>query len=317
MFDVVALGEVLIDFTPQGVSERGNPLFERNPGGAPANVLACLAKLGKETAFIGKVGRDQFGTFLKQTLEENGIHTGGLVFDGQVNTTLAFVHLQPDGDRSFSFYRNPGADMNLHPEEVDFDLVRNTRIFHFGSLSLTGEPVRFTTFEALKVARDAGVLVSYDPNLREPLWESLDLAKEMIGKGMAYADVVKISEEELTFLTGLEDLEEGSKALMASFGNIRLLLVTLGPKGSYYRTADLSGEVPGFMVKAVDTTGAGDSFLGGILHGLLERDLDLDSMGEQDFLNLLLFANAGASIVTTRYGAIAVMPTMEEIQARL
>lgn len=313
MVDVVALGEVLIDFTPQGISDRGNPLFERNPGGAPANVLAYLAKLGKQTAFIGKVGQDQFGIFLKETLEKNGIHTENVIFDSEVNTTLAFVHLKEDGDRSFSFYRNPGADMNLHADEVDEKLIQDSKFLHFGSLSMTSEPVRSATFKALEVAKAAKVLISYDPNLRVPLWPTLELAKEMMLKGMAYADVVKISEEELLFLTGEAEIALGSELLLKDYPNIQLLLVTMGAEGSAFRTARDFGMVPGFKVKAVDTTGAGDSFFGGILYGILERNLDIQGMDGEACAELLTFANAGASIVTTRYGAIAVMPTLAEI----
>lgn len=317
MYDVVAIGEVLIDFTPLGKSDRGNQIFERNPGGAPANVLAYLAKLNKKTAFIGKVGNDQFGYFLKDTLCNNKIDTKGLRFDEQINTTLAFVHLKEDGDREFSFYRNPGADLNLKNDDIDYEIVKNTKILHFGSLSLTDNPARETTFKVLKYAKQHNILISYDPNLREPLWTSLEIAKEMIIEGLKYADIVKISEEELEFITGINDIEKGSNKILELYDNVKLLLVTLGSKGSYYKTNNANGFVEGFKVEAVDTTGAGDSFFGGILYKLLNLNSKIEQLTNNELDKILLFANAGASIVTTRYGAISVMPTYEEIQNKL
>ncbi|MCT4598841.1 MAG: carbohydrate kinase [Vallitalea sp.] len=317
MYDVVAIGEALIDFTPLGKSDRGNQIFERNPGGAPANVLAYLAKLNKKTAFIGKVGNDQFGYFLKDTLCNNKIDTKGLKFDEQINTTLAFVHLKEDGDREFSFYRNPGADLNLKNDDIDYEIVKNTKILHFGSLSLTDNPARATTFKVLDYAKQHNILISYDPNLRQPLWADLDLAKKMIIEGLRYADIVKISEEELDFITGIDDVEKGSDNILKLYNNIKLLFVTLGDKGSYYKTNNTDGFVGGFKVEAVDTTGAGDSFLGGILYNILTLDKKVGQLTNNDLHDIVKFSNAGASIVTTRYGAISVMPTYEEIENKL
>jgi fructokinase len=317
MYDVVAIGEALIDFTPLGQSDRGSQIFERNPGGAPANVLAYLAKLNKKTAFIGKVGNDQFGYFLKDTLCNNKIDTKGLKFDEQINTTLAFVHLKEDGDREFSFYRNPGADLNLKNDDIDYEIVKNTKILHFGSLSLTDNPARTTTFKVLDYAKQHNILISYDPNLRQPLWSDLDLAKKMIIEGLKYAHIVKISEEELQFITGINDIEKGSDKLLRLHDNVKLLLVTLGAKGSYYKTNNTDGFVEGFKVKAVDTTGAGDSFFGGILYNILTIDKKIEQLTNNDLQEMVMFSNAGASIVTTRYGVISVMPTYEEIENKL
>lgn len=315
MYDVIAIGECLIDFVPLGQSERGNDLFEKNPGGAPANVLAFLAKLNKQTGFIGKVGNDQFGKYLKQVLDQHQIDTTSLSVDHEVNTTLAFVHLKEDGDRAFSFYRNPGADINLKIEDVNFDLIKNTKILHFGSLSLTHNPARETTFRVLAYAKQQGKVISYDPNLRAPLWTNLMLAKEMMRKGMGFADIVKASEEELAFLTNEKTVEAGAQQLLNEFANIKLLLITLGSKGSCFFTKQFEGHVDGFKVKAIDTTGAGDSFLGGMLYCLLETGLKVETLSKEQLEAMLRFANAGASIVTTRYGAIASMPTKQEIEA--
>lgn len=335
MADAVALGELLIDFTPAGKSESGEvPLFEQNPGGAPANVLALLSKWNKQTAFIGKVGKDQFGRYLEKVLQDSGIDTAGLIFTGETNTTLAFVHLQEDGDRSFSFYRKPGADMMLQAEEIRRDLVEGASIFHFGSISMTDEPVKSATLAALKLARDKGVLVSYDPNLREPLWRSLDEAKKGILCGLKYADILKISEEELRFISDLNDLELGTRWLREQFG-ISFILVTLGAEGCYYRIGEFTGWQPGFRVRTVDTTGAGDAFLGAILYQVLDRlDLndqkDLDSRvddlddrikGMERMKELTLpeidemvrYANAVGALTTMKKGAIPALPGKEEV----
>ena len=207
--DVVALGELLIDFTENGISSQGNPLFEANPGGAPCNVLAMLTKLGHKTAFIGKVGNDFFGKQLEQTIMEVGIDASGLQKDDDVHTTLALVHTYPDGDRDFSFYRNPGADMMLTEEEVPEELIKGTRIFHFGTLSMTHEGVRNATKKALRAAKEAGTVISFDPNLREPLWNSLDEAKEQVLYGLGQCDILKISDNEIQWLTGEEDFTKG------------------------------------------------------------------------------------------------------------
>ena len=315
MYDVVALGELLIDFTPLGESDRGYPVFECNPGGAPTNVLACLAKLGKRTAFIGKVGDDDFGRFLHTVLVERGISTKGLVFDSEVTTTLAFVHLQPDGERSFSFFRNPGADTRLQPEDVN-EALFDAQIFHFGSLSLTHEPARSATLAGLELARRRNLLVSYDPNLRPLLWPNLEEARTRILSVMDQVDIVKLSREELEFLTGSNDLERSSDRFRQEYG-IRMLLVTLGREGCWYRMGDLSGYIPGFEVNSIDTTGAGDAFLGGMLFQVLERDKDLEEWTAEEMDESVEFANAVGALVTTRRGAIPAMPTLSEVQELL
>lgn len=315
MFDVVALGELLVDFTPAGISESGNVLFERNPGGAPANVVACLAKLGRRTGLIGKVGDDDFGRFLRQVLIDKGVSPQGLLLDPKEQTTLAFVHLQPDGERSFSFYRKPGADTRLRPEEIAQELL-DTRIFHFGSLSLTAEPARSATKAALRLVRDKNILVSYDPNLRPPLWPSLDEARGEMLDVMHMADLVKISLEELEFLTGSTDLEGASQSLQQDY-DLKMLLVTLGKDGCYYRLGDLCGHVPGFKVRSIDATGAGDAFLGAILFQIVRLDKDLAAWTADDLVASIRFANATGALATTKKGAIPAMPSLHEIKQLL
>lgn len=312
MYDVVALGELLIDFTPAGKSENGNPLFECNPGGAPANVLACLAQLGKKTAFVGKVGDDEFGRFLREVLVARGIATQGLILDAEESTTLAFVHLHADGDRSFSFYRKPGADTRLRPEEVDRSQL-DAAIFHFGSLSLTHEPARSATLTALRWAKEKGMLISYDPNLRPPLWPSLEEAKRQILAVMDQADIMKISHEELEFLMGSGDLAGASAQLCREFG-LTLLLVTLGKDGCYFRAGELAGLVPGFKVQAVDTTGAGDAFLGGLLFEVLRRDKGPKEWTSEELAESVRFANAVGALAVTRKGGIPAMPSLAQVE---
>lgn len=312
MYDVVALGELLIDFTPSGLSQAGNDLFERNPGGAPANVLAAVSKLGKSSAFLGMVGRDQFGAFLKEVLESSGIDVSGLKFSETVNTTLAFVHLNERGDRSFSFYRNPGADMMLTSDDINYDVLNNSKIFHFGSISMTHEPVRTATLAALSCAREKGIMISYDPNLRPPLWKSLEDAKEKIKLGLQYTDILKISEEELEFITGKQNLEKGSAALYDQ--GISVVLVTMGPKGCFYRYAGGIGRLHTYNTKVIDTTGAGDGFLGGVLYKLSEMSLeDMSSMSRDEFESIIDFGNAVGALATTKKGAIPAMPGLEEV----
>ncbi|SDI16749.1 fructokinase [Planococcus glaciei] len=311
MYDVVALGELLIDFTPAGKSANGNALFESNPGGAPANVLATLAKFHATTAFIGKVGKDQFGSFLGETLRKNGIDTQGLIYSKDVNTTLAFVHLKEDGDRSFQFYRSPGADIMLQEQEVDVELVQQAKIFHFGSLSMTHEPAKTATLKALQAAKAKGVLISYDPNLRPALWESLSQAKETILEGMQYADVLKLSDEELEFTTGIHDLEEGTRFLLEKF-KIKIVLVTLGAKGCFYRFGKGTGHIAGFQVDTIDTTGAGDLFFGAFLHQFLQKDASWEAIQAEELETMILFANAVAALGTTKKGAIPAIPSLDE-----
>lgn len=309
--DVVSLGELLIDFTVNGKSEQGNFMFEANPGGAPCNVLAMLKKLGKKTAFIGKVGQDMFGNILKNTLDEIGIGTSSLMMDSEYNTTLAFVYTAEDGDRSFSFYRKPGADMMLTEEEIDEDLIKNAKIFHFGTLSMTDEGVRKATKKAIKCAKDHGLLISFDPNLRPPLWKSLDAAKEQILYGLSQCDVLKISDEELEFITNCKEIEKGVKILEDNY-NIQLIMVTMGKKGSMAFYNGMTARKETFnQIKAVDTTGAGDTFWGCTLNFVLEYGID--NLDESILNEILLFANAAATIVTTRKGAIRSMPEKDEV----
>lgn len=312
-YDVVALGELLIDLTQNGYSGQGNPLLEANPGGAPCNVLALLTKLGHSTAFIGKVGKDGFGDQLENALTETGISTAGLLRDDQVHTTLAVVHTLAGGDRDFSFYRNPGADMCLHTQEINRELIRQARIFHFGTLSMTDEPVCSATYAAIAEAEAHGVLRSFDPNLRPPLWRTLDEAKEQVLYGMAHCDILKISDNEIQWLTQQEDFDAGVRWIRQRFPNIRLLLLSMGKDGSRGYSGDAMAEVKGFSVNAIETTGAGDTFFGGILHHVLAWGLR--EYTRQELEEMLTFANAAAALVTTRKGALRVMPSLAEIQA--
>lgn len=311
-YDVVALGELLIDFTENGTSGQGNPVYEANPGGAPCNVLAMLTKLGRKTAFIGKVGRDIFGSRLKATLDEVGIDTTNLVMDEDVRTTLAFVETFADGDRDFSFYRNPGADMMLNEAEVDMALVKDTNIFHFGTLSMTHEGVREATKKAVAAAKEAGALISFDPNLREPLWKSLDDAKEQAAYGFSQCDVLKISDNEIQWFTGETDYDAGIRKLREQY-DIPLILLSMGKEGSRAYYKDLRVEVKPFLQeKTIETTGAGDTFGGCCLHYVLQYGLH--NLDEEKLAGMLTFANAAASIITTRKGALRVMPEEKEVR---
>ena len=291
-YDVTALGELLIDFTENGTSAQGNPVMEANPGGAPCNVLAMLNRLGKKTAFIGKVGKDMFGNQLKAAVEEVGIDTQALVMDEEVHTTLAFVHTYPDGDRDFSFYRNPGADMMLTIDEVPDDLIRDSRIFHFGTLSSTHEGVRKAT-------------------LRPPLWKSLEDARKEIEYGLTKCDVLKISDNEVEFLFDTTDYDKGA-ALIEEKYHIPLVLITMGKDGSraYYKGRRVEC-APFLQEHTIETTGAGDTFCASILNYVLEHGLE--NLSDENLMEMLTFANAGASLITTRKGALRVMPTREEV----
>ena len=309
-YDVIALGELLIDFTMNGQSEQGNNMFEACPGGAPCNVLALLNKMGKKTAFIGKVGKDQFGALLRDTITEAGIDASNLMVDENVNTTLAFVHTFPDGDREFSFYRNPGADMMLTADEVNPEVVKDTKVFHFGTLSMTHEGVREATKKAVETAKANGCLVSFDPNLRPSLWSSLDLAKEQMEYGFGKCDILKISDNEIQFVSGKEDYDEGIAYLQETY-NIPLILLTMGKDGSRAYYKGMRVERPGFSVKAIETTGAGDTFCGSSLNYLVDHDFE--NLTEEQLGEMLTFANAAAALVTTKKGAIKAMPVKEEV----
>ena len=315
-FDVVALGELLVDFTQNGLSEQGNLLFEANPGGAPANVLAMLRKLGKRCAFLGKVGKDSFGDSLAKTVEEAGIDICGLRRDAEIPTTLAVVHTFPNGDRDFSFYRKPGADILLRADELDEERLSSCRIFHFGTLSLTDEPCRSATEKAVRLAKEAGALISFDPNLRPPLWKSEDDAKAAIEWGLARCDILKIADNELLFMTGESDFDKGAAILRGRFPNIRVFDVTAGADGSYSFYGDLRAFEPASdRGGVIETTGAGDTFCACVLNYILEHGID--GLTEQDLHAMLRFANTAAWIVTTKKGAIRSMPDRAQVEAYL
>ena len=323
-YDVTALGELLVDFTQNGTSRQGNPIYEANPGGAPCNVLSMLKKLGHNVAFIGKVGNDIFGRQLKAAVENVDIDTTGLVTDDDVRTTLAFVETFADGDRDFSFYRNPGADMMLNPDDVNEDVIRGARIFHMGTLSMTHEPVRSATCKAVAVAQSVQAMISFDPNIREPLWDDMEDAKEQTAFGLSVCDILKISDNEIQWFTGEQDFDAGIKKIQDEY-NIPLILLSLGKVGSraYLKNnvTDVKAEVPAFVREdTVETTGAGDTFGGCCLHYVLEHctegtDINDVDWTEENLKEMLTFANKAASIITTRKGALAVMPTLEEINA--
>lgn len=314
-FDVTALGELLIDFTENGVSPQGNPILEANPGGAVCNVLSMLNQLGHTTGFIGKVGDDIFGEQLTRALEEVHIATEGLVKDREVPTTLAFVHTLPGGDRDFSFYRNPGADMMLGKEEVNVSMVELCRIFHFGSLSMTDKISREATKYGVELAKKSGAVISFDPNLRPPLWKTLNDAKEQIDFGIRQCDILKISDNEIQWFTGEEDLKKAAEILLEKY-DIKLLLLSMGKEGSMAFQGDKMVSVSGILQPdTIETTGAGDTFCGCVLHYVLEHGFR--AYTETELREMLAFANAAASIVTTRKGALRVMPKREEILSTL
>ncbi len=326
-FDVVALGELLIDFTEAGLSEQGNPLWEANPGGAPCNVLAMLQKLGRKTAFIGKVGNDVYGHQLRAVAEQAGIDTAALLNDPQIHTTLAVVHRLPNGDRDFSFYRNPGADMMLREDELPRNLTANTRIFHFGTLSMTHPGVKAATKTAVLRAKQAGALISFDPNLRPPLWASMEEARKQIEWGLGQCDVLKISDNEVEFLlpeavgaaigrqpeAPAPDYVAGAKALLEKYPNIKLLNVTCGPDGAYSFCGGQRVFVPSFKLGGtIETTGAGDTFCACVLHDVLKNGLE--NRSEESLRQMLRFANAAAYLVTTKKGAIRSMPDPADVE---
>ncbi|RNB85858.1 carbohydrate kinase [Brevibacillus fluminis] len=312
MSEVVALGELLIDFTPAGKSEKGNQLFETNPGGAPANVLAAVARLGGKTGFIGKVGADQFGHFLQEVLQGLGIDTSGLLVTNEAQTTLAFVHLTADGDRSFSFYRDPGADVLLCADELRAEWFGHTRFFHFSSNSLTAEPARSATHKAIQLAKAQKALISFDPNIRLPLWKEPHRIKEQIEACLPHVDFLKVSREELEFVTGCSDLSEGTLWLHDKFG-IRVIFVTLGVEGCYFRVGEQTGMQAGYTVKTVDTTGAGDAFCGAVLYRLLQIS-DPAACEVEQLAEIVDFANAAGALSTAKMGAIPAMPTFAQIE---
>lgn len=311
-YDITALGELLIDFAERGISEQGNQILEVCPGGAPCNMLAMASKLGKKTAFIGKIGTGIHGSMLRETIKEAGIDDRGLVGDSSVHTTLAFVHTLAGGEREFSFHRDPGADMMLRADELDEELIRSSKVFHFGTLSMTDEPVISATKKALEIAKDAGCIISFDPNLRELLWSDLEDAKEAMKFGFGYCDILKIADNEIQFVTGMEDYDEGIKYLLDTY-NIPLIFLTLGSNGSRAYYKGMKVEVSGYTVDTIETTGAGDTFCGSTVSKVLEKGID--SLDEESLTEILDFANAAAAIVTTKRGAIRSMPCIEDVEA--
>lgn len=313
MYDVVALGELLIDFTQIGVSSAGMKLFEQNPGGAVANVLAAITKLGGKGAFLGKVGSDMHGRFLKETLDRAGIDTRGLILSDSVFTTLAFVALSETGERTFSFARKPGADTQILPKELDEALLGDTRVFHFGSLSLTDEPARSATHRAVQVAKSHGAIISYDPNYREPLWSDIATAKKRMRELLPSVDIMKLSDEETSLLTDDTAPEEAAHFLN-SLG-ISCVAVTLGKKGALVSVDGKSDVVSGYPNSAIDTTGAGDAFWGGFLHRMFALHKTPAAMTLQDAADCASWGNAVATCCVQKRGAIPAMPTLDEVIA--
>ena len=316
MIDVVALGELLIDFTMTGEDESGYPAMAAHPGGAPANFLAALAKFGKKTALLGKVGTDKFGRLLAKTLADAGIDTRGLIAADDVFTTLAFVTLDETGDREFSFARKPGADTCIRFEEIDLSLIDGAKVFHFGTLSLTDEPARSATQQAVAYAKSRGKLITFDPNLRRPLWKDLDEAKKQILWGLAQADVIKISDEEVEFLFGL-DPQAGAKHILETFG-AALVFVTCGAQGCYYTNGKASGKAPSLAgVQVVDTTGAGDIFGGSAVFKLLETGKAPGELTGEELDAVVRFACTAAGLSTQRPGGISSVPAYEDVIGRM
>ena len=313
MAKLVSIGEILIDLTQVGVTELGIPQFVANPGGAPANAAVAAAKLGADAGFIGCVGRDAFGAFLRSTLVSQGVDTAGLVETDQAPTTLAVVSVDSTGERSFQFYRKPGADICLEEAMLDKSLLDSAKILHFGSVSLTADPSRAATMAAVRYAKVRGALITYDPNYRANLWQDEETAVEAMRRPLPLVDVLKISDEETALLSGFSDPEEAAEALEAQ--GISLVLVTLGADGVLYRFRGKTGRVPGFATKVADTNGAGDTFFGAVLSALTEKSLV--ELEEIELREILKLANCAASITTSRPGAIPAMPTLQEVMDKL
>ena len=310
MIDITTIGEILIDLTQSGKTEQGIPKFDANPGGAPANLAVAAARLGARTAFIGRVGNDSFGDYLKRCLAENGVDVRGMSVDEKARTTLAVVALDERGERTFSFYRDPSADVNLSMEHVPMELLGGTKVLHFGSVSLTAEPSRTATLETAKTAKASGAIVSYDPNYRASLWPDEETAVRNMTEPLSMVDILKVSDEELPLLTGCTDPEKGS-ARLAEKG-VRLVLVTLGAHGAFYRFDGHTGHVPGVPCQVGDTNGSGDTFFGAALSQLVKLS-SLDQLIVPELERILAFANKAASITTSRHGAIPAMPTLAEV----
>lgn len=312
MLKICFIGEVLIDFTPAGISDNGNTLFERNPGGGPANSAVAAAVLGAPSYFMGMAGYDEFGKFLKRTFEDKNVDTNGFVYNKTTNTTLAFVQLDETGNRSFSFYRDPGADMMFSVDDIKYDIIDECDILHFSSVSMSKGISRETTKTAVEYAKSKGKLISFDPNLRELLWDSIDEAKEVISSMLEYADVLKISGEELEFVTGETDVKKATEMLFAK--GIPLIFSTLGPDGCYYMHKAGNGPVKAYATNVVDTTGSGDAFVGASLYKIAKQGGDLENLSNADVYDIADFANAAGSIAATIRGGIPSMPTVEQVE---
>lgn len=315
IFDITSFGEILIDFTRYGVNDEGMTLFAQNPGGAPANVAVAASRLGAHTAFLGKAGKDMHGEYLKKVLEHDNVETKGLVLDPRFFTTLAFVDVDENGERTFSFARKPGADTQIQKEEIDVDILDCTKIFHIGSLSLTNEPSRATTHYAVARAKNKGSIISYDPNYRASLWESEAVAVSHMRSLIPYVDVMKISEEEMSLLTDCSDAEEAAKALFRQ--GVKIIAVTLGGSGAYVYCGEGGKIVHAFDSRAIDTNGAGDSFWGGFLFRLSKSEKSVEELGLSDIESFAQFGNAVASLCIEKKGAIPAMPTLEQVNRRL
>lgn len=314
MFDILTVGEILIDLTQSGISENGIPIYSANPGGAPANVAVAASRLGASAAFIGKVGNDAYGGFLRETLEKNNVNTDGVVVDNSANTTLAVVSVNENGERGFAFYRKNSADTLLSENEITDRQLSNTHILHFGSVSLTDEPSRTATLSAVRRARALGATITYDPNYRASLWNSEAQAVEQIKKPLPFVDILKVSDEEIPLICGTDNIEEAAKQLCEQY-DIKLVLVTLGAKGAYYRFKDMGGVAEGVKVTVADTNGAGDTFFGAFLSRLAHmKKYNPSELSKEDIKQALAFANRAAAITTSRSGAIPAMPTLDEVE---
>jgi len=313
-FDVCALGEMIIDCTPIGNSSKGSPMFEGNPGGAPCNVMACLARLGSKVTYIGKVGNDDFGRFFNNVLLELNIDNSGVMFADDLNTTLTFVNINPSGDRSFRFYRENTADVRILEEEVDYSLIDRSLLFHFGSVSMTDPVTRKTTMAAVKYASEQGKIISYDPNYRESIWKDKEEARTVISKGLSYADIVKISSEELEFLMGNSMELEAAADMLRKKYKIQILLVTMGVDGAYGFTGQLTAQCPAYHVHTIDTNGAGDAFMGGFLYSILQLHKPLSQITQKELEAYICFANATGSLTTTGRGSIPAMPDLSQVE---
>lgn len=316
MKDLVTIGEILIDLTYSG-RDKGVPVYIANPGGAPANVAVAAARLGADAAFIGKVGRDYYGDFLRATLTENGVDISGMLVDNDAPTTLAVVSVSETGERSFSFYRRNCADTLLSSEEISTDLLGNTRFLHFGSVSLTDDPARTATLFAAQKAKELGAVVTYDPNYRANLWNSEEEAVERMKSVLGFVDILKISDEELPLLTGTDDPVEGTRQLSDTYG-ISLILLTLGPDGAFYRRGEETGKAEGFKVKVADTNGAGDTFFGSFLSRMIALGIYRpEQLTSEQLYESVRTANLAASLTTSRHGAIPAMPDLKELEDKL